>query len=31
MGNAIATVLLVMTLIIVVPYMVWTSRQEKNS
>jgi raffinose/stachyose/melibiose transport system permease protein len=31
MGNAIATVLLVMTLIIVVPYMVWTARQEKNS
>lgn len=31
MGNAIATVLLVLTLIIVVPYMVWTARQEKNS
>ena len=31
MGNAIATVLLVITLIIVVPYMVWTARQEKNS
>lgn len=31
MGNAIATVLLVVTLVIVVPYMVWTARQEKNS
>ncbi|WP_108249428.1 carbohydrate ABC transporter permease [Planctomonas deserti] len=31
MGNAIATVLLVITLIIVVPYMVWTARQEKHS
>jgi len=31
MGNAIATVLLVITLLIVVPYMVWTARQEKNS
>ncbi|GAA2998608.1 carbohydrate ABC transporter permease [Microbacterium aurantiacum] len=31
LGNAIATVLLVITLIIVVPYMVWTARQEKNS
>jgi raffinose/stachyose/melibiose transport system permease protein len=31
MGNAIATVLLVVTLIIVVPYMVWTARQERNS
>lgn len=31
MGNAIATVLLVITLIIVVPYMVWTAKQEKNS
>jgi raffinose/stachyose/melibiose transport system permease protein len=31
MGNAIATVLLMITLIIVVPYMVWTARQEKNS
>ncbi|WP_150308238.1 carbohydrate ABC transporter permease [Planctomonas psychrotolerans] len=31
MGNAIATVLLIITLIIVVPYMVWTARQEKNS
>ncbi|MET0716319.1 MAG: sugar ABC transporter permease [Mycetocola sp.] len=31
MGNAIATVLLVITLIIVVPYMIWTARQEKNS
>lgn len=31
MGNAIATVLLVITLVIVVPYMVWTARQEKNS
>ncbi|WP_084606023.1 carbohydrate ABC transporter permease [Agreia bicolorata] len=30
-GNAIATVLLVITLIIVVPYMVWTAKQEKNS
>lgn len=30
MGNAIATVLLVITLIIVVPYMVWTARQEKR-
>ncbi|MFP7761954.1 carbohydrate ABC transporter permease [Marisediminicola sp. LYQ85] len=30
-GNAIATVLLIVTLIIVVPYMVWTARQEKNS
>ncbi|ROQ65015.1 MULTISPECIES: carbohydrate ABC transporter permease [unclassified Rathayibacter] len=30
-GNAIATVLLVITLVIVVPYMVWTARQEKNS
>jgi len=28
MGNAIATVLLIVTLIIVVPYMVWTARQE---
>jgi raffinose/stachyose/melibiose transport system permease protein len=31
LGNAIATVLLVITLIIVVPYMVWTARQEKHS
>jgi raffinose/stachyose/melibiose transport system permease protein len=31
LGNAIATVLLIVTLIIVVPYMVWTARQEKNS
>ncbi|MFC0678773.1 carbohydrate ABC transporter permease [Lysobacter korlensis] len=31
MGNAIATVLLVITLIIVVPYMAWTARQEKHS
>jgi raffinose/stachyose/melibiose transport system permease protein len=31
MGNAIATVLLVITLIIVVPYMVWTAKQEKHS
>jgi raffinose/stachyose/melibiose transport system permease protein len=31
MGNAIATVLLVITLIIVVPYMVWTAKQEKQS
>lgn len=31
MGNAIATVLLIVTLVIVVPYMVWTARQEKNS
>ena len=31
MGNAIATVLLVITLIIVVPYMVWTARQEEKS
>lgn len=31
MGNAIATVLLVITLVIVVPYMVWTARQEKRS
>ena len=30
-GRAIATVLLVITLVIVVPYMVWTARQEKNS
>lgn len=31
MGNAIASVLLVITLIIVVPYMVWTAKQEKHS
>lgn len=31
LGNAIATVLLVITLIIVVPYMVWTARQEKRA
>jgi raffinose/stachyose/melibiose transport system permease protein len=31
MGNAIATVLLVITLVIVVPYMVWTAKQEKES
>ncbi|MFD3443214.1 carbohydrate ABC transporter permease [Microbacteriaceae bacterium 4G12] len=31
MGNAIATVLLVITLVIVVPYMVWTAKQEKHS
>lgn len=28
MGNAIATVLLVITLVIVVPYLLWTARQE---
>jgi raffinose/stachyose/melibiose transport system permease protein len=28
MGNAIATVLLIVTLIIVVPYLIWTARQE---
>jgi raffinose/stachyose/melibiose transport system permease protein len=31
MGNAIATVLLIITLVIVVPYMVWTARSEKES
>jgi len=30
MGNAIATVLLVVTLLIVVPYLVWTARQEEK-
>jgi raffinose/stachyose/melibiose transport system permease protein len=31
MGNAIATILLVITLVIVVPYMMWTARQEDKS
>jgi raffinose/stachyose/melibiose transport system permease protein len=31
MGNAIATVLLLITLVIVVPYMIWTAKQEKES
>jgi len=30
MGNAIATVLLAITLVVVVPYMVWTARQEQR-
>jgi raffinose/stachyose/melibiose transport system permease protein len=30
MGNAIATVLLVVTMLIVVPYLVWSARQEEK-